>query len=52
MTFSSWVSWCLSVIVTGVNWLKSATLLNVPFLYLLLAIFVMGVVIRAILFRA
>lgn len=52
MAVSSWVSWCLSVIVTCVNWLKSATLLNVPLLYLLLAIFVMGVVIRAILFRA
>lgn len=52
MTVSAWVSWCLSVIVTGVNWLKSATFLNVPLLYLLLAIFVMGVVIRAILFRA
>ena len=52
MTVSSWVSWCLSVIVTGVNWLKTATLLNVPLLYLLLGIVVMGVVIRAILFRA
>ena len=52
MTFSNWISWALSVIVTAVNWLKSATLLNVPLLYLLLAIFVMGVVIRAILFRA
>ena len=52
MTFSSWITWCLSVIVSSVNWLKSATLLNVPLLYILLAIFVMGVVIRAILFRA
>lgn len=52
MTFSSWISWCLSVIVSSVNWLKSATLLNVPLLYILLAIFVMGVVIRAVLFRA
>lgn len=52
MSFSSWINWCLSVIVTAVNWLKSATILNVPLLYLLLAIFVMGVVIRAILFRA
>lgn len=52
MTFSSWINWCLSVIVTSVHWLKSATLLNVPLLYLLLGIFVMGVVIRAILFRA
>lgn len=52
MTFSNWISWALSVIVTAVNWLKSSTLLNVPLLYLLLAIFVMGVVIRAVLFRA
>lgn len=52
MTFSNWISWALSVIVTAVNWLKSVTLLNVPLLYLLLAIFVMGVVIRAVLFRA
>lgn len=52
MTFSSWVNWCLSVIVTAVNWLKSVTVFNVELLYLLLAIFVMGVVIRAILFRA
>jgi hypothetical protein len=52
MTFSQWINWCLSVFVTAVNWLKSATILNVPLLYLLLGIFVMGVVIRAILFRA
>lgn len=52
MTVSSWLSWSLSVIVTCVNWLKSATLFNVPLLYLLLGIVVMGVVIRAILFRA
>lgn len=52
MTFSNWISWALSVIVTAVNWVKSATLLNVPLLYLLLGIFVMGVVIRAVLFRA
>lgn len=52
MNVFSWVSWLLSVIVTGVNWLQSATLLNVPLLYLLLGIVVMGVVIRAILFRA
>lgn len=52
MSFSNWVNWLLSVIVTAVNWLKSSTLLNVPLLYLLLAIFVMGVVLRAVLFRA
>lgn len=52
MTFSYWLSWCSSVIVSSVNWLTSITLLNVPVLYILLAIFVMGVVIRAVPFRA
>lgn len=52
MSFSHWVTWCSSVIVSGVDWLTKITLLNVPILYILLAIFVMGVVIRAIPFRA
>lgn len=52
MTFSQWLSWCSSVIFSAVDWLTKITLLNVPVLYILLAIFVMGVVIRAIPFRA
>ena len=52
MTFNDWLNWSLSVIVTGVNWLLTCTLLGVPILYLLIGIFVMGVVIRAIPFRA
>lgn len=52
MTFSNWLSWCTSVIVSGVDWMTSIKILNVPVLYILLAIFIMGVVIRAIPFRA
>lgn len=52
MGFSHWVSWCTSVIVSGVEWMQSIKILNVPVLYILLAIFIMGVVIRAIPFRA
>lgn len=52
MTVSNWLSWALSVIVSAVNWMQSIELLGVPVLYILLAIFVMGVVIRAIPFRA
>ena len=52
MSFSHWLSWCSSVIVSAVDWLTKITLLNVPVLYIFLAIFVMGVVIRAIPFRA
>ena len=52
MTFSHWLSWCTSVIVSGVEWMHSIKILNVPVLYILLAIIIMGVVIRAIPFRA
>lgn len=52
MSFSHWLAWCSSVIVSAVDWLTKTTLFNVPLLYILLAIFVMGVVIRAIPFRA
>lgn len=52
MTVTNWIEWLLSVIVTAANWLRSTTLLSVPLLYWFLAIFVMGVVIRAILYRA
>lgn len=52
MSMSHWLSWCISVIVSAVDWLSKITLFNVPVLYILLAIIVMGVVIRAIPFRA
>lgn len=52
MNFADWLTWLLSVMTSGVNWLKSAVLLGVPVLYILLAVVVMGVVIRAIIFRA
>lgn len=52
MSMSHWMTWCSSVIVSAVDWLTMITLFNVPVLYILLAIFVMGVVIRAIPFRA
>ena len=52
MTFLQWLSWCTSVIVSGVEWMQSIKILNVPVLYILLAIIIMGVVIRAIPFRA
>lgn len=52
MSMSHWMTWCSSVIVSAVDWLAKITLFNVPVLYILLAIIVMGVVIRAIPFRA
>ena len=52
MTFADWMTWSLSVLSNGIKWLKSAVLLGVPVLYILIAVVVMGVVIRAIIFRA
>lgn len=52
MSMSHWMTWFSSVIVSALNWLTKITLFNVPVLYILLAIIVMGVVIRAIPFRA
>lgn len=52
MSISHWMTWCSSIIVSAVDWLTKITLFNVPVLYILLAISVMGVVIRAIPFRA
>ncbi len=52
MSMSHWMTWSSSVIVSAVDWLTKITLFNVPVLYILLAIIVMGVVIRAIPFRA
>lgn len=51
MTISSWLDFLLSVILTAANWLRSTTLLSVPLLYIMIAIFIMGVIIRAIIYR-
>lgn len=51
MTVSQWLNWILSVIVTAVQWLKSITLFNVPVLYIIIAIPIIGTVIGAILYR-
>ena len=52
MTVSQWINWLLSVILTAANWLRSTTLLSVPLLYILIAIAIMGVIIRALIYRA
>ena len=52
MSFKDWASWFLSLILTSIHWLVNIEIFSVPVLYILLAIFIMGVVIRAIPFRA
>lgn len=52
MNFNDWGSWILSVIVSSVSFLAQQNIFGVSLLYILLAIIIMGVVIRAIPFRA
>lgn len=52
MSLVEWFSWFASVILTAVHWLVSISVFGVPVLHILLAIIIMGVVIRAIPFRA
>lgn len=52
MNVSQGMSWVLSVIVTAVDWLRTSTILQVPILYWMIGIIIIGVVIRAIIFRA
>lgn len=52
MSVSQWFNWILSAIVTSVNWLKSISLFDVPVLYILLSITIMGIVISALIYRA
>lgn len=52
MTLNDWAAWIASIILSSVNWLAKISLFGVPVLYILLAIIIMGVVIRAIPFRA
>lgn len=52
MNLNDWASWILSVIVSSVSFLAKQNILGVSLLHILLAIIIMGVVIRAIPFRA
>lgn len=52
MSLNDWAMWFGSLILTAVHWLVNISIFNVPVLHILLAIIVMGVVIRAIPFRA
>ena len=52
MEFSDWMEFVLSCGVTAVNWLRYTEIQGISILYILLGLFVMGVVISAIPFRS
>lgn len=52
MSLDDWAQWFASIVITAVHWLVNISIFDVPVLHILLAIIIMGVVIRAIPFRA
>lgn len=52
MDFAGWTNYFLSAISSAVQWMISIQIMGVPVLYALLAILIIGVVLRAVLFKA
>lgn len=48
----SWITWFIAVGQTSVQWLASMEIMDVPVLWIIGAVFVMGVMFRAFLFKA
>lgn len=49
---NDWVAWFISLIRTAVNWMSQMTIFDVPIIAILIAITLMGVTIRALLYKA
>lgn len=49
---NEWLAWFISLIRTSVDWLSQMTIFDVPVIAILAAIFVMGVIFRALLYKA
>lgn len=47
-----WLSWFVSLISLSVDWLSSAEILGVSLLSFLVSLVLMGVVLRAVLYKA
>lgn len=46
-----WVSWYIALFQTTVQWLGSIQILGVPVLWIMIAAFLMGVMVRALLIK-
>lgn len=47
-----WMAWFISLIQTCINWLTQMKLFDVPLMSILVGLFIMGVVLRALLYKA
>lgn len=49
---SDWLSWFISLISVSVDWLSSVSIFGVSVLSFLVSLVIMGVVLRALLYKA
>lgn len=49
---NDWLAWFISLIRTSVNWMSQMYIFDVPVIAIIAAIFVMGVIIDALLYKA
>ena len=49
---TEWFNWFVSCITTAVQWLETVQVFGVPVIAFIVSVFVMGVVLRAALYKA
>lgn len=49
---NEWLAWLISLIQISVSWLSQMKLFDVPVMAILVSIFIMGVIFRALLYKA
>lgn len=49
---NDWLAWFISLIRTAINWMSQIYIFDVSVIAILVAIFIMGVTLRALLYKA
>lgn len=49
---NEWLSWFISLIRTAVNWMAQMYIFDVPLIAFIVAVFLMGVTLRALVYKA
>ena len=49
---NDWLAWFISLIRTSVNWMAQMYIFDVPLIAFIVAVFLMGVTLRALVYKA
>lgn len=49
---NDWLAWFISLIRTAVNWMSQMYIFDVPLIAFIVAVFLMGVTLRALVYKA